>query len=163
MRQVVEGRWGSASPATWNNRLTALGSFRRWILVNGWTRTDLLAGIERRPQPRDDTAAIRYEQLNKLWTGIGLSEFANFNGTSASDSVPKPWRIGHFLANYSGIGQLGILSSAVSQQPAGWDAYSSAPSIPASLMRCLCRPPLEGPVCVARNRDTDIGSGLVSM
>ena len=68
VRQVLEDRWGAASPATWNNRLTALGSFRRWILSNGWTSTDLLAGIERRPQPRDDTAAIRYEQLHKLWT-----------------------------------------------------------------------------------------------
>ena len=68
VRETLEGRWGDASPATWNNRLTALGSFRRWILANGWTRTDLLAGIERRPLPRDETAAIRYEELHRLWT-----------------------------------------------------------------------------------------------
>ena len=29
---------------------------------------DPLAGIERRPQPRDDTAPIRYDQLHALWT-----------------------------------------------------------------------------------------------
>ena len=31
-------------------------------------RDDPLAGVERRPQVRDDTAPVRYEQLHALWT-----------------------------------------------------------------------------------------------
>ena len=60
--------WGNAAAATWNNRLAAVGSFRRWVQAQGWIRDDPLAGIERRPQVRDDTAPIRYEQLHALWT-----------------------------------------------------------------------------------------------
>ena len=59
VRRVLEDRWGDASPATWNSRLTALGSFRRWAQTQGWIRDDPLAGIERRPQVRDDIAPIR--------------------------------------------------------------------------------------------------------
>ena len=59
----------NASAATWNSRLTAVGSFRRWVQAQGWiTEHDPLAGIERRPQVRDDTAPVRYEQLHALWT-----------------------------------------------------------------------------------------------
>lgn len=29
LRRVLNQRWGSAAPATWNNRLAAVGSFRR--------------------------------------------------------------------------------------------------------------------------------------
>ena len=68
VRRVLEARWGDASAATWNNRLTALGSFRRWAQAQGWITEDPLAGIERRPQPRDEVAPIRYEQLHALWT-----------------------------------------------------------------------------------------------
>ena len=55
VRRVLEGRWGDAAAATWNHRLTALGSFRRWAQAQGWIADDPLAGIERRPQVRDDT------------------------------------------------------------------------------------------------------------
>ena len=68
LRRVLEDRWGDASAATWNNRLTAVGSFRRWTQSQGWIAEDPLAGIERRPQARDDTAQICYEQLHALWT-----------------------------------------------------------------------------------------------
>ena len=68
VRHVLEDRWGNTAAATWNNRLTALGSFRRWAQAQGWMVADPLVGIERRPQVRDDTAAIRYEQLHALWT-----------------------------------------------------------------------------------------------
>lgn len=68
LRRVLEDRWGDASAATWNNRLTAVGSFRRWVQAQGWITDDPLAGIERQPQVRDDTAPIRYEQLHALWT-----------------------------------------------------------------------------------------------
>ena len=68
VRRVLEDRWGGASAATWNSRLTAVGSFRRWVQAQGWIRDDPLAGIERRPQVRDDTAPVRYEQLHALWT-----------------------------------------------------------------------------------------------
>lgn len=68
LRRVLEERWGSAAPATWNTRLAVVGSFRRWAQAQGWVGVDLLAGIERRPEVRDDTAPIRYEQLHVLWT-----------------------------------------------------------------------------------------------
>ncbi len=68
VRRVLEDHWGDASSATWNNRLTAVGSFRRWVQAQGWITEDPLAGIERRPQVRDDTAPIRYEQQHTLWT-----------------------------------------------------------------------------------------------
>ncbi|MCY4369548.1 MAG: site-specific integrase [bacterium] len=53
VRRVLEDRWGDASAATWNNRLTALGSFRRWAQAQGWITDNPLAGIECRAQPRD--------------------------------------------------------------------------------------------------------------
>ncbi len=68
VRHVLEDRWGDASAATWNNRITALGSFRRWIYASGWTDPTPLAGIE----PRDDTAALRYDALHALWTRPGV-------------------------------------------------------------------------------------------
>ena len=68
LRGVLEQRWGNAAAATWNNRLAAVGSFRRWVQAQGWIRDDPLAGIEHRPQVRDDTTPIRYEQLHALWT-----------------------------------------------------------------------------------------------
>ena len=68
LRRVLEQRWGSAAAATWNNRLAVVGSFRRWVQAQGWVEGDLLAGIDRRPQVRDDTATIRYEHLHSLWT-----------------------------------------------------------------------------------------------
>ena len=46
----------------------AVGSFCRWAQAQGWVRRGLLAGIERRPQPRDEVAPIRYQQLHALWT-----------------------------------------------------------------------------------------------
>ena len=50
VRRVLEDyRWGNASAATWNSRLTAVGSFRRWVQAQGWVTEDPLAGIERRP------------------------------------------------------------------------------------------------------------------
>ena len=66
--RVLDQRWGNAAAATWNSRLAAVGSFRPWVQAQGWIRDDPLAGIERRPQVRDDTAPIRYEQLHALWT-----------------------------------------------------------------------------------------------
>ena len=44
------------------------GHSAAWAQAQGWLRDDPLAGIERRPQVRDDTAPIRYEQLHALWT-----------------------------------------------------------------------------------------------
>ena len=57
-----------ACAVSWNSWLAAVGSFRRWAQAQGLVRAGLLAGIERRPQPRDEVAPIRYEQLHTLWT-----------------------------------------------------------------------------------------------
>ena len=55
--------------AVWRrNSAAVVGSFRRWAHAQGWLGVDLLAGIERRPEVRDDTAPTRYEQLHALWT-----------------------------------------------------------------------------------------------
>ena len=53
VRRVLEDRWGNTAAATWNNRVTALGSFRRWVQAQGWLGDDPLAGIEHRPQVRN--------------------------------------------------------------------------------------------------------------
>ncbi len=68
LRGVLEQRWGNVVAATWNSRLAAVGSFRRWVQAQGWVTEDPLAGIERRPQVRDDTTPVRYQQLHALWT-----------------------------------------------------------------------------------------------
>ena len=64
----------SSAGATQRRRRGTTGSGRGGVVPPLDTSTrldqteDPLAGIERRPQPRDDTAPIRYEQLHALWT-----------------------------------------------------------------------------------------------
>lgn len=69
---VMMERWGESAPATWNTRLTALGSFGTWARRNGWIDRDLSEGIDRRIQPRDETSAARYEELEDIWTHPGV-------------------------------------------------------------------------------------------
>ena len=68
LHPILIERWGHSSPATWNTRLTALGSLQAWVRRNGWPEANLLGGIDRRTQPRDETSAVSYEKLHKLWT-----------------------------------------------------------------------------------------------
>lgn len=76
VRRTLESRWGQAAPSTWNSRMTALQSFVRYCHRNGWIKRDPLKGMERKREPRDETKAIAYDDLENLWSGadIGLRE-----------------------------------------------------------------------------------------
>lgn len=68
IRRTLESRWGEAAPSTWNSRMTALQSFVRYCDRNGWIKRDPLKGIERKREPRDETKAIAYDDLEALWS-----------------------------------------------------------------------------------------------
>ena len=70
---VFQQRWGSAQPSTWNTRITAVKSFFSFCRRNGWLDHDPMALVDRRRQPRDQTKAIRYEDLERLWSRRDIS------------------------------------------------------------------------------------------
>ena len=76
VRRTIEARWGDAAPSTWNSRMTALQSFKRYCDRNGWIKRDPLKGIDRKREPRDETKAIAYDVLDALWSrpDVGLGE-----------------------------------------------------------------------------------------
>ena len=73
---AFQERWGSAQPATWNTRITALQSFVSYCQRNKWIDHDPMTLVVRRREPRDQTKAIPYQDLEKLWSrrDIGLRE-----------------------------------------------------------------------------------------
>ena len=66
--EVFQRRWGSAQPATWNTRITALQSFVSYCQRNKWIDHDPMTLVVRRREPRDQTKAILYQDLEKLWS-----------------------------------------------------------------------------------------------
>ena len=66
--EVFSQRWGSAQPATWNTRITALQSFVSYCQRNRWIDYDPMSLVVRRREPRDQTRAIPYQDLEKLWS-----------------------------------------------------------------------------------------------
>ena len=77
IRRVLDQRWGTAAPATWNTRVTAFQSFVRYCRRNDWIRgQNPMTTIDRKRVPRDQTKAIPYDDLHALWTrpDIGLRE-----------------------------------------------------------------------------------------
>ena len=66
--EVFQQRWGSAQPATWNTRITALQSFVSYCQSNKWIDHDPMSLVVRRREPRDQTKAIPYQDLEKLWS-----------------------------------------------------------------------------------------------
>ena len=76
VRKTLEKRWSNAAPSTWNSRMTALQSFARYCERNDWISRNPLKGIERKREPRDETKAIAYDDLDKIWSQptIGLRE-----------------------------------------------------------------------------------------
>ena len=70
---AFQERWGSAQPSTWNTRITAVHSFISYCRRNGWLQHDPMALVDRRRQPRDQTRAIPYEDLEKLWSRRDIS------------------------------------------------------------------------------------------
>ena len=76
VHRILKRRWGGASGATWNTRLTAVASFGSYCRRNGWIEADLLAGIERRRLRHDRTRAIAHRDLEALLGrhDVGLRE-----------------------------------------------------------------------------------------
>ena len=70
---VFQQRWGSAQPATWNTRITAVYSFISYCRRNGWLQHDPMALVDRRRQPRDQSKAIPFEDLEGLWSRREIS------------------------------------------------------------------------------------------
>ena len=70
---AFQERWGSVQPATRNTRITAVRSFISYCQRNGWLQHDPMALVERRRQPRDQTRAIPYEDLEALWSRRDVS------------------------------------------------------------------------------------------
>ena len=66
--EVFQKRWGSAQPATWNTRITALQSFVSYCQRNKWIDHDPMTLVVRRREPRDQTKAIPYQDLEELWS-----------------------------------------------------------------------------------------------
>ena len=62
-------RWGKSAPATWNSRLTAIQVFVKYCRQQGWLTRNPAAGLERRRIPRDETRAIPFDELDRLWSG----------------------------------------------------------------------------------------------
>ena len=76
IRRVFKRRWGEASAATWNTRLTAVASFGLYCRRSGWIEVDLLAGIERRRLRRARTPVVPFRDLEALFgrRDVGLRE-----------------------------------------------------------------------------------------
>jgi len=76
VRRTLKKRWDASAPSTWNSRITALQSFIGYCDRNGWIRRNPLREVERRREPRDETKAMAYDDLDKLWSrpDVGLRE-----------------------------------------------------------------------------------------
>ena len=66
--EVFQRQWGSAQPATWNTRITALQSFISYCHRNNWIDQNPMTLMDRRLEPRDQTKAIPYQDLEALWS-----------------------------------------------------------------------------------------------
>ena len=104
---VFSQRWGSAQPATWNTRITALQSFVSYCQRNRWIDHDPMALVVRRREPRDQTRAIPYQDLEELWSRNETSTCGRrLCGGCCTKPPPGPvkssrstWRIWTFPAN----------------------------------------------------------------
>ena len=66
--EVFQRQWGSAQPATWNTRITAIQSFISYCQRNQWIDHNPMTLVDRRREPRDQTKAIPYQDLESLWS-----------------------------------------------------------------------------------------------
>ena len=65
---VFQERWGPTQPSTWNTRITALQSFVSYCQRNKWIDHNPMSLVVRRREPRDQTKAIPYRDLEELWS-----------------------------------------------------------------------------------------------
>ncbi len=72
----VEHAWGQRGPLTWNRHLSTLGSFVAFCRRRGWPVGDLVAGLDRRREKADNTRALSFLELDRLWSreSVGLCE-----------------------------------------------------------------------------------------
>ena len=70
---AFQERWESAQPSTWNTRITAVKSFISYCRRNGWLQHDPMSLVVRRREPRDQTKAIPYRDLEALWSRREIS------------------------------------------------------------------------------------------
>jgi integrase/recombinase XerC/integrase/recombinase XerD len=68
LRQLLTHRWGKARPRTYNARLAAVQSFVGYCRRQGWLAADPTAALERHRVPRHESRAIRYEDLDAIWS-----------------------------------------------------------------------------------------------
>ena len=66
--EVFQRQWGSAQPATWNTRITAVQSFVSYCQRNQWIDHNPMTLVEWRRESRDQTKAIPYQDLESLWS-----------------------------------------------------------------------------------------------
>ena len=65
---IFQRQWGSAQPATWNTRITAIQSFVSYCQRNNWLQNDPMTLVDHRRLTRDQTKAIPYQDLEELWS-----------------------------------------------------------------------------------------------
>ena len=64
---VFEELWADRAPATWNTRRVAVQAFASWCQARWPLASDLLAGVEPRRRPADNTRAVPLEDLEEMW------------------------------------------------------------------------------------------------
>src|SRR5215207_10931143 len=64
---AVMTAWGGRAPATWNRHVATVRSFLGFCRRRRWLGEDLVADLERRPEPVDRTKAIPLPALERLW------------------------------------------------------------------------------------------------
>lgn len=64
---ALESLWGSAAPATWNQRRAAVGSWLHWCATKQhWDAPQLPAVAERRREPADSTQSVDASVIDRL-------------------------------------------------------------------------------------------------
>lgn len=78
LHKLIDDRWSTAEARTWNARIAALQSLVRYCQRQKWIAgdTDPTSALEHRRVPRNESRAIRYDELDALWSrdDIGLRE-----------------------------------------------------------------------------------------
>ena len=63
----LDRHWAAAGPATWNRHRATLRSFLAYCRRQRWLLEDPSEALERRRLPEDETRAIPYAELERLW------------------------------------------------------------------------------------------------
>jgi integrase len=60
--------WGPRAPRTWNRQVATVRSWLSWCRRTGWPVGDLTLRVDRRQPPDDETKAILFGELERLWS-----------------------------------------------------------------------------------------------